>query len=164
VKIAITGHRPEKIPDPAEVDRALGYVFRKLQPELLYQGMAAGVDLWSALVAYRLNIPYVACKPWAGHTPRAEDREFYEKTLEHAFEVVNVSPEENYLGPWMYHKRNEYMVDHADVVVAVWDGGSSGGTAACVRYAVKQKKRIVQVDPIKRVVTGLDELLAELNA
>ena len=32
--------------------------------------------------------------------------------------------------------RNEYMVDLADKIIAVWDG-SNGGTANCVKYAEK---------------------------
>ncbi|WP_188052008.1 hypothetical protein [Azospirillum sp. Sh1] len=30
--------------------------------------------------------------------------------------------------------RNEWMVDHSDRLLALWDG-SQGGTANCVRYA-----------------------------
>jgi hypothetical protein len=36
------------------------------------------------------------------------------------------------------------MVDHADMVIALWDG-TSGGTANCVNYAKAQHKQIVNV-------------------
>lgn len=37
---------------------------------------------------------------------------------------------------WAYHRRNEYMVDHAETVVAFWNGRRSGGTYACIKYAL----------------------------
>jgi len=43
-------------------------------------------------------------------------------------------------------KRNEYMVDNADIVIAVWDG-TKGGTCNCVRYAKKLGKDIVIINP-----------------
>lgn len=41
-------------------------------------------------------------------------------------------------------KRNEYMVDLADIVIAVWDGSASG-TGNCVRYAERCGKQIIQI-------------------
>ena len=46
-------------------------------------------------------------------------------------------------------KRNEYMVDLADRVIAVWDG-SKGGTANCVKYAEKVGKEIIRIEPYNR--------------
>ena len=43
-------------------------------------------------------------------------------------------------------KRNEYMVDLADVVIAVWDGSNSG-TGNCIKYAQKCGKEIIQITP-----------------
>ena len=48
--------------------------------------------------------------------------------------------------PWLMQKRNEYMVDLADKVIAVWDG-SKGGTGNCVRYAEKCGKEIIRIVP-----------------
>lgn len=43
-------------------------------------------------------------------------------------------------------KRNEYMVDHSDKVIAVWDGSKSG-TKNCIDYAKKVGKDIIFVQP-----------------
>ncbi|MGL6184725.1 MAG: SLOG family protein [Clostridium chrysemydis] len=43
-------------------------------------------------------------------------------------------------------KRNMYMVDKADIVIAVWDG-SKGGTGNCVNYDKKMNKTIIRIDP-----------------
>ncbi len=43
-------------------------------------------------------------------------------------------------------KRNRYMVDHADVLIAVWDGSPSG-TGKTVRYAHQQGKSVITINP-----------------
>ena len=43
-------------------------------------------------------------------------------------------------------KRNEWMVDHCDILIAVWDG-TSGGTANCVNYAQSVNKEKIFIDP-----------------
>jgi uncharacterized phage-like protein YoqJ len=41
---------------------------------------------------------------------------------------------------WGLHARNEAMVDGADVLVAFWNGKRSGGTYACLRYALTRAR------------------------
>lgn len=48
--------------------------------------------------------------------------------------------------PYLMQVRNEYMVDLAEKVIAVWDG-TSGGTANCVEYAKKKTKKIITINP-----------------
>lgn len=48
-----------------------------------------------------------------------------------------------YMAPKM-QKRNEYMVDQSDWVIAVWNG-TRGGTANCVHYAQSKNKRLLIV-------------------
>ncbi len=36
-----------------------------------------------------------------------------------------------------YHRRNEFLVDHASLLVAFWDGKKSSGTSSTVNYAKK---------------------------
>lgn len=151
--ISITGHRPEQITNFAWVQNALAEVFHEIDPELVVQGMAAGVDLLAAKVAYHEGYPFSAARPWVNHTPRNDDAELYEWALDNAERIDIVDPATSYVGPWLYHKRNEFMVNQADVVVAVWNGDSKGGTAACVRYAKKVGKPIVQINPRTETIT-----------
>lgn len=157
MKIAITGHRPEDLDNPEWVREALKEVLVSLDTSLLIQGMAAGADLLSAEIAYELNIPYVSARPWATHYPRIEDKELYDRVLERSEEVVMVSSASTYVGPHLYHMRNEYMVDRADTVVAIWSGKKTGGTAACVRYAKKVGKPVIQINPITMKVSYSEE-------
>ena len=48
--------------------------------------------------------------------------------------------------PDCMEKRNRYMVNACDVVIAVWDGRPSG-TGKTVQYAKEQGKEIIVIDP-----------------
>lgn len=156
VKVAITGHRPEQLNDMVWVRQVLAEVLTELQPDLLFQGMAAGVDLLSAVVARENNINYVACRPWATHTPRVEDEELYQAVLNNAFRVDIVDPADSYVGPWLYHNRNKYMVNNADLLISVWNGSPKGGTAACTKYAKGENKPIIHINPVDKTVTRIE--------
>lgn len=152
---AITGHRPERITNWQFVHHQLALALQDNKIDVMIQGMAAGVDLHSAMVAHNIHIPYICARPWKGHKPRRADEINYEKALQHAHGVVNVTDYEDYPGAWVYQKRNEYMVDNADMLIAVWDG-SSGGTANCVKYALKKEVPIWRIDPTTHKVGWYD--------
>lgn len=142
--IALTGHRPEDCEDEATVRRKLREALESASGvTTVISGMASGVDLWGGDIALSLGLDVWAAKPWAGHGPRAEDRELYARVIEGARRVVNVDESEEYLGPWLYHNRNHWMVDNATHVLAYLNPNkTSGGTYACVQYAMKQEKPI----------------------
>lgn len=136
--LAVTGHRPEDCEVEGIVRRKLRNNIDPERTSVLISGMAAGVDLWAADEARLLGVEVWAARPWAGHTPRVEDEELYAIIIGYASKVVNVTESKDYPGPWVYHKRNEWMVDHATHVLAYWSGKESGGTYACRNYAKKQ--------------------------
>jgi uncharacterized phage-like protein YoqJ len=151
-EIFITGHRPDKLggyglsPMQTWVKDSLKVAFDTIKPERVITGMALGVDQWAAEVCLTMGLPFVAAIPFKDQ-PDAwplDSREHYHRLLAQACEIVIVTP-----GPyaiWKLQKRNEYMVDRGELGVAVWDG-TTGGTANCVEYALKQSKPIVQIDP-----------------
>ena len=51
------------------------------------------------------------------------------------------------------HRRNRYMVDKADLVLAVWNGICSGGTWYTIQYARSLKKpiRYIMLDGIEKM-------------
>jgi hypothetical protein len=52
--------------------------------------------------------------------------------------------------PEAYAAAGRYVVDHCDVLIAVWNGRTSngpGGTAEIVAYARKRKRRLLVIDP-----------------
>jgi uncharacterized phage-like protein YoqJ len=151
VIIAGTGHRPEKMPAEGTVRLQTYHSIKTLPGSVFISGMAAGFDLWAAdVIQSDLEGWDVWCAvPFKGHKPRAKDEKLYNRVLSRASQVVYVDESTKYPGPWVYQKRNEWMVDHADRVLAYWDG-TEGGTCNCVKYAKEKKvpvRNIVNAPP-----------------
>jgi uncharacterized phage-like protein YoqJ len=151
MKLAATGHRPDKLGGygldvlTSAYRLALSHL-QETRPATVISGLALGWDTAIALAAIKLGIPLTAVVPFNGQDSRwpEESRERYRKILDRAAEVVVVSP-----GGYAPHKmqvRNEWMVDRGDSITALWDG-SPGGTANCVGYAEKVGKPIVNLWP-----------------
>lgn len=142
--VAVTGHRPDKLGgyhDHAfhhEIKMAMVEAFLDFKTNKVVSGMAIGVDTFAVQVARTLSIPYIAAIPFKGQELRWPDSSqiYYRDCLDNAEEVVTVC--EGGYAPWKMQKRNEWMVDHCDILVAVWDG-TSGGTNNCINYAVGKK-------------------------
>lgn len=151
MKIAGTGHRPDKISlngknayDQAVYNRLIDLAeafLKKHSPTQVISGMALGWDMALAEASLRLDIPLHAYVPHDGHESRwpTHSRARYHSILVRAQEVKIVCPGE--YAPWKMQKRNEAMVDALtdpeDVLVAMWNG-SSGGTDNCLKYAKKK--------------------------
>ena len=144
--VAGTGHRPNKLGGYTRDvrTRLLNTAIKSLehlQPTKLISGMALGWDQALARACVELNIPFIAAVPFAGQEtvwPAASQREYHE-LCEAASDLIIVSP-----GGYSAAKmqiRNEWMVDHCDRVLALWDG-SSGGTRNCIGYAKTVNKPI----------------------
>ena len=88
-----------------------------------------------------LGIPYIAAVPFVGQESKWSRLQIirWQRLLKGAQEIVLVS--EGGYAPWKLQRRNEWMVDNATRVLALWDG-SSGGTKNCLDYARKMKKPI----------------------
>ena len=143
--VAATGHRPDKLggyeweaPKREWVRNQIKDFLVKYQPERCISGMALGVDQDFAFCCIELAIPFTAAIPFVGqeNTWPSSSQTFYEWLLERADDVVVVSP--GGYAAWKMQVRNVWMVDHCDLVLAVWDG-SEGGTANCYRYACEHK-------------------------
>ncbi len=158
MKVGITGHRPERLEDHEEAVKGLiSDALKHVNATRLYQGMAAGVDLWSAKEAWKLKIPYVAVRPWAGHKSRIADRVEYQKVMNHADEVIDVDQSIDYPGVWIYHKRNGVIISNSQVIIAIWDGKPYGGTYTCVTYAWSMSIPVLRIDPEERTLGYVSE-------
>lgn len=97
-------------------------------------------------MCYLLKIPFVAYVPCAGFDEKwpAESRKAYWEILKRAETIIEVSALAYH--PALMQRRNEYMVDNSDLLLAVWDG-SDGGTANCVGYAKIVGRKIERINP-----------------
>lgn len=50
-------------------------------------------------------------------------------------------------------ERNRFLVDHAGILLAVYNGEQRGGTAATLRYARKKNRAILILDPLTQSVS-----------
>lgn len=152
--VTVTGHRPNKLTLPGYsgysefVQKRLVNLaeaaLRKIGPDKIFSGMALGWDMASAEAAYRTDTPFVAAIPFVGQESLwpEQSRLHYEWLLSKATEVVVVC--EGRFAPWKMQKRNEFMVDKSNAILALWNG-TSGGTGNCIEYARKQGRKIVNL-------------------
>ncbi len=159
ISLTATGHRPEKL----SVGKKNGYSntarailqdlardsIKLLQSQYeireIISGMALGWDTAVALAALELQIPLICAIPcytqpknWPSHSVA-----FWAAIRQKATEVHYIS--QSYT-PTCMQQRNEWMVDRADKVLALWNG-SEGGTKNCIRYAGKVGKQHRNVWP-----------------
>lgn len=163
MKIAITGHRPNKLGNDYDLtsplikkikDRILIIIMNNSSPTqldnkeiTLISGMALGIDTLFAKIAIENNIPFIAAIPCVEQYKMWPD-----ESIDRYFDIVNHPLcTQHYCTDSVYNTtcmqiRNEWMVDNCDILIAVWDG-SSGGTANCVKYAESKNKQIIYINP-----------------
>lgn len=156
MKVCVTGHRPSKlygydliVPKWLSLKEKFKGLLVELGCDESITGMALGVDTVFALAVLELkgegrNIKLHCAIPCRNYSCKWLDVSVrqYNDILSKADIVTLVSDSE--YKPYLLQKRNEYMVDLADKVIAVWDG-TCGGTANCVRYAQSVGKEIIQL-------------------
>lgn len=145
--IAATGHRPDKLQNGHSdetlarlVSLAKDYLRRAwTEGDPVISGMALGWDTAWALAALDLGVDLIAAVPFKGQESKwpAKSQELYRDILSRAW-LVEVVMEGGYSPP-SFQRRNEFMVNRADRICALWDG-SPGGTGNCIRYATKMGK------------------------
>lgn len=161
LKVAVTGHRPERIggydgdnPTRVWIKEALREVVDTLRPNYAYSGMALGVDQDFVEVCVEKGIPFTAVVPFRAQAekwPSASQFIYYDLVKKARERVIVCDPG---YAAWKLQRRNEWMVDAIDdegVVIAVWDG-TPGGTANCVRYARHSDRCIVRINPATKEI------------
>jgi uncharacterized phage-like protein YoqJ len=157
--IAATGHRPDKLwgydlknPNYKILHDKIVATLKEHDVTHCISGMALGVDTVFAIAVINLkkeipNIILECAIPCLNHDSQwqAESRKMYANILNKAEIVTQVSNEK--YNPWLMQKRNEYMVDKCDKLLAVWNG-TTGGTHNCIKYAKSKGKEIILLNPV----------------
>lgn len=149
--IAFTGHRPDKLAILGEdglrkIEAGIDIELLNLRASRVISGMAPGIDVIALRRAHRMQIPCTASIPWIGH-PFSGNWDFGRKVDEYLSlldmcDRHHICCEGEQYRPWFYQKRNEWMVDNCDILLAVWDG-TDGGTRNCIKYARKVGRKIL---------------------
>ena len=158
--VAFTGHRKERIlqensNNPCILGQVQLAVIEQVEHlysqgyRTFYNGMSEGFDLLaaSAVIACRWkykDIRLVAVVPFRNQSARYEplDKIQYNTLLEEADEVVILS-ESYYRG--CFHRRNDYLIEYANIVIAYWDGIFKGGTFYTIKKAQRDNKQIINL-------------------
>ena len=133
MKIAVTGHRPGKLygynlsePEYTILKEKFKYILRKYKATKVYTGMALGTDTIFAnavidLKKEGLHIKLVAVLPCANQDKKwsKKDQKRYQEILQAADEVIQLSEKE--YRPELMRIRNRWLVDHADLLIYVFD-------------------------------------------
>ena len=161
---AFTGHRPTRFsfkydethPTCIELKKILAEQINFLYEQGItdfYTGCALGIDLWAGEVVLALaelhpEIKLHCVVPFAAQDQKwtAEQQARYCALLDRSCDVIMT--QEKYSKD-CYYIRNRYLVDHADIVLAVYDmqANKRSGTGYTVHYAQAQSKPIIVIDP-----------------
>lgn len=147
--LSVTGHRPDKLggysPEAAGILFDTAIIVLKKYPNItqVISGMALGWDTAIAKAAINMGIPFVAAVPF-----KEQPSKWPEASQVLYFSLLSLAKEVRYVSESGYSAakmqiRNEWMVDQADKVAALWNG-SIGGTMNCVNYAHKVGKPVDQ--------------------
>lgn len=165
---AFTGHRPQSLPfgfdESDERCTALKSVMQEQIVKLIENkgvthfitGMALGVDIYAAEIVLNLKARYphitlesaIPCETQAVKWSVAARERYYNIAAKCDKETML----QREYTPGCMEKRNRYMVDHADYILAVWNGSPSG-TGKTVRYAHQQGKPVIIINPVSLDVT-----------
>lgn len=146
----VTGHR--RIPDDRiidiktqlekEISQALNDGFK-----VFISGFADGTDLlFAEIVAeYKKQYPHLYLEAAIPHLSHIKKGDTHCQSLLSKCDGVNILSQQYHQGCYM--KRNRYMVQNSDRVIAVYDGRDSGGTLFTMRYAhcLEKEVRLIQL-------------------
>lgn len=141
-RACFTGHRPEKLRlDEADVRTILGNAIDSAITNgfvTFISGMARGVDIWAAEIVLERkknnpDIRLICALPHPDFECSWRDswQQRYKEIIARADWVKTICPAFSMAS---YQRRNEWMVDHSALVIAIYNG-TLGGTRNTLDYA-----------------------------
>ena len=129
---------------------------RRMHVTHFITGMALGVDMYAAEIVLDLKSKYPHITLESAIPCETQAIKWSVASRERYYNIAAKCDKETMLQreytPDCMDKRNRYMVDHADYILAVWNGCPSG-TGNTVRYAHKKGKSIIVINPVSLDVT-----------
>lgn len=163
---AVTGHRirtffahqaaiPDIIEKTGELIKEVISILYSKGVRTFLTGGACGIDLWFAEEVMLFKKTHPDCKSVMCIPFECQDRFWPEETRkeyryakEHADCVIYVDHDPP--STYKFHKRNQYMVDHADVLIGFkFESVLTGGTQSCLNYGEKKHVVVMTVDPVQ---------------
>ena len=145
--VCFSGHRPEKLPDGILLRMVKSMLYEEIRyaveqgAETFYTGLARGVDLWAANIVIGMrkkhpDLKLIGVKPFPkqGTEYRGEELYIYNSIMSHADDTIHLCPQYQRN---CYRLRNQYMIDHSDLLIATVANMASG-TGQTIRMAEKK--------------------------
>ncbi len=162
-KCCFTGHRPQSLPfgfnEQDERCRLLKIKLKEIILDMICNkgvnyfitGMALGIDIFAAEILIELkesnyNIIIESAIPCL-----EQPNKWSEESQRRYFDILSKCDKKTLIKKHYdygcFNKRNIYMVDSSDFVIAVWSGKPSG-TMKTVKYAKEIGKNITILNPV----------------
>lgn len=154
-----TGHRPsglscgydETAPECLRIKKELQLEINKMitnhNVRHFMTGMALGVDTWAAEIVLEAKKNYPGVTLTAAVPCPEQPIRWRKESIDRYNNILSLCDKVNMISekitPYCMIKRNHYMVDNSQYVLAVWNGSFSCGTGKTVEYAQKKGKNIV---------------------
>jgi len=121
---------------------------KEKKPDTVISGMALGFDIILIEAAISLGIKCIAAIPCIEQEKIWPEKSQirYHNVLNNPLVTKHYVSNEPYTHSCM-QKRNEWMINRADLIIAMWNGKRSGGTYNAITYAKKLKKEIYYINP-----------------
>jgi len=143
IRIAITGHRDIDKRTVSAAKWWVSQIARKYPQATIITGGALGTDMLVATLAIKAGLRSKVYLPFEFETHTARWNSASKANLRWVLDRSEVRVVGgNWYSVKLYYRRNERMVDDADLVIAFWDGREEGGTMGCIKYA-KHKHKLV---------------------
>jgi hypothetical protein len=159
MKIGVTGHRQFEDPTVlAWVESRIRAKLKEYAPIYGLTSLAKGADQIFARVVLELGGKLEAVLPFPKYADFADPAEKagFDALIGSCDQVITLpfagSKEQSYLAA------GQYVADHCELLIAVWDGmpaGGVGGTADVVAYALGKKIEVHQINP-SRISNEID--------
>ena len=156
--VGVTGHQKRQGIDWTWVKQSLLSSLQNYNATEAVTSLAEGTDQIFAEAAMALAIPVSAVIPLDGY-----ERFFstsglvtYQSLLSSSTPVYLRSGQEP---EQAFFDAGRYVVDHSDVLFAVWDGHHAeglGGTGDVVLYALSSGKAILHLDPCRETINVME--------
>ena len=123
------------------IDYAIG-----LSVEKFYVGVARGSDLLCAEILSYRELKWTAIIPCNDQTElwNHQDKQRYNQVLNKANNQIILYDK---YSTGVMQARNNWMVKHSDICLAIYDGSRTGGTALTVNYAMSNSQPVYQFNP-----------------
>ena len=158
--VCFVGHRPQKISylfdEESKEFKSLRSTLKETIIDFIenenvkhfVSGMVIGADMMCAEIIIELKKTYPDITLECAVSCETQAEYWTMKYRDKYFNTVAASDKETML-QWRYThdcvmKRNRYMVDKSDIIIAVWDGGK-GLIKSTVNYAVEKNKVIKHI-------------------